>query len=137
MSNINQDKLILCNACLCCNTSLFLEPQEMIGCSGEREFLCCHDAFCCKPGGTAYGIGMVPDATKRDDREDFCNLALHCCQCGLNKPSTCCLAKSHCFCLVSSAAFPTTKDVPMFCSLFTVACYPQFGVFKTQGELKK
>jgi len=130
--NIKEDDLILCNACLCCNTSLFFTMPDLIGCSGSRECLCLHDAFCIKSGTDPYGIGMVDG-----EDGDICNLALYCCKCGLNSPRTCCKSQGQCLCLVSAAALPPTEDIPMFCSLFTIACYPSFGVFKTQGELKK
>jgi len=133
--NIDEKNLVLCNACLCCNTSLFLDMPDLIGCSGEGKCLCIHDAFCCKPGTDPYKIGLSTDAGDHPDG-NICEIALYCCKLGLNKPFICCQGQNHCFCLVGNAALPPTDEVPLFCSLCTVACFPTFGVFKKQSELK-
>jgi len=129
---INEKDLIFISGCFCCNQGLYTDMPDCIGCSAEREFICCHDACCLKSGGKPYGPGLN---TEPGDNQNICELQLYFCQCGYNKPNTCCKAQQQVLCCVGSAALPPVDEIPMMCGLCFVALYPKVGVFKKQGEI--
>lgn len=113
---LDESKLILCAGCICCNTSLYPQFPACCGCSGKLEILCCLFEYCLKP------------ATK----------PLKCFICNLEfkkKPSVLLKTQTQCLFCVESCALPPDKEVPATLAYLGVACYPKFGICKTQGEL--
>jgi len=133
--NINENDLILLHGFLCCNTSLLL--KDCIGCSGEREFLCCVDAWCCKQGVSPYGPACVMGGgDERLGPKNICMLQCFCCQTGYKMPETCCLEQAHCCCFVSNGAYPPTDEIPLTCAIWGLQCLPGCGCCKTLGALR-
>lgn len=101
---INEAKLILVNGCICCNSSLYPEFPDCIGCSGKSELLCCVEQLCCKMG--------TPPLLCDTPEGHCCQLGCGCCSWGMKSPTTCCKGQCHQCCFVSSFALPPDEEVP-------------------------
>ena len=112
---VDESKLLVVEACMCCNTSLYCDCPACLGCSGNNGCLCCEFECCCKPDTKALCCG--------------------CCACKCVKVDTCCHGQQQCCCVVNSCAFPTNAETPCICALCFLVCYPKFKCCTTQGVL--
>lgn len=131
---INEDELVVCNACFCCNALLYLDVPACLGCSGKGACLCIRDGCCVKMNFPNFGIGINTD---KKQETDFFQLALFCCECAIQQPIICCKGQGQMCCLVENLAcvYPLSDEVPMMCGLCTVVLYPKFAIFKSQKEI--
>jgi len=134
--------LTVCNACFCCNTLLYFDVPDCIGCAGAGQCLCCRQAACCNIKGLSdsYAVGL----TKKDG--DLFGIGLFCCECAINTSfiadKFCCKSQGQECCFVGNMLFPPASLVggkgdadiptPMICGLCTLVLFPtdKIGVFK-------
>ena len=130
-NQVDPAKLKLWDAFLCCNTGLYLDFPECIGCSGISECLCCSHAYCCKMGAPGLATGLAKGS------DDICRIGLYCCEYGLKKPRTCCLGNAQVCCQSTQVAIPPVPEVPITCAYCFLACYPKFGCCVSMSEIRK
>lgn len=93
---VDEHELIVIKGLCCCNTALYPQIPECIGCSSKSELLCLVTQCCLKCGTPAFGCKAFDD--------DAC-LQCGCCCCaiGLKAPSTLCKSQGQTCCIVANA----------------------------------
>ena len=115
--SVNEDRLLLLNACCCCNTALY-PSLCALGCSGKAGVFCCNLEICCSLGASP----MIP-----------CG----CCGC---RPECSIWPRGqlHVCCCVESCAWPCgSDDVPLACGLLGLTCYPKLGCCLSVKSIKE
>lgn len=112
--DLPDSKLRVVDGCLCCNTSLFLEVPECLGCSGECELLFCKGSCCCRPN-TSQQRFICFDVRKKSNELKV-------------------KVRKHVFCCVADCALPP-RVVPCTLAKFGIAVYPRVGCCLTLAQL--
>ena len=93
---VDEHELIVIKGLCCCNTALYPQIPECIGCSSKSELLCLVTQCCLKCGTPAFGCKAFDD--------DAClQCGLCCCAIGLKSPTTICKSQAQNCCIVANA----------------------------------
>ena len=113
VDSVNEDNLILCNGCICCNNALYTEFPACIGCSGEYKLLCLECAFCLKLNTKQLRF-IICDINVV---KDYMPIWKH---------------QDQCFCCVDNCSIPPSKEVPATLGIYGLFIYPSIGCCRTQ-----
>ena len=115
---IKYDDLYMCFGCFCCNTGIYPDFPDCIGCSGKSKCCCIENAcLCCKP----------------DSDKGMCRCIMQDCNIVMTMLPLC-KGVNHCCCVVTTCAIPCDDEVPMTCG-YCCMCYPKFACFPKQKEM--
>lgn len=121
MGDIDTSEMKVFAGCCCCNTVLYLDFPEFVGCSGVCECLCIREEFCLK--ADTEPMPCIVGAA-----EDFLlKIGIPCCSCGLKVPIVLFKIKSQCCCIVGNAALPPDQDSPLMCAIDGFVFFPVQG----------
>ena len=129
MPLVDNSKLTIIDGLFCCTDGFYWDIPECIGCATEGECLCLQQAACLKLGGEGLTLGL------KTGGDSICKIGLYCCEYGLKKPRTCCMARDQVCCISQQGALPPVPEIPCALALLCVVCYPKFGVCVKMSEL--
>ena len=138
MAAIDDAKVILYSACVCCRNGVWTEFDKLIAgdvCDFKGSCLCCEEQVCCQLDRLTKSDFLLPGVPEGK----ICQIGCGCCAVALQQPELpkILAGQGHCCCCAQSAAFPFDDANPLMCGICFVSLFPNVGVAMTWADAKK